>query len=195
MHTGNRSLRGTVAPLTDEEIGQIGSLPWDGVPGPKIVQMDGKTFVEMASFLNVDYVTSASENRFSNRLTARISVEEYERRVLAAARVHWVLSGGTNVAKERTKWLFLSFRTVSLGNPELQAAQDEAGHILDGTVYRVETCFIGNVDSDPSMESPKGPRFRLLPFMHRNFFFVSAEDSTALRRRDENPQWGRSAAE
>jgi hypothetical protein len=119
------------------------------------VQIDGKTYIEMASFLNVDYVTNASENRFSNRLTAAISGEEYERRVLAAARVHWVLSGGTNVAMERTKWLFLSFRTVPTGDPELQAAQNEAGHILDGTVYRVETCFIGDVDSDPSIESPK----------------------------------------
>ena len=42
MHTGNAQLRGTVAPLTDQEIGQIGSLPWDGVSGPQIVQRDGK---------------------------------------------------------------------------------------------------------------------------------------------------------
>src|SRR5216684_6294591 len=61
MHTGNPRLRGTVAPLTDEEIGQIGSLPWDGVPGPRVIQMNGQTFVEMASFLNVDYVASAVE--------------------------------------------------------------------------------------------------------------------------------------
>jgi hypothetical protein len=107
MHTGNRTLRGTVAPLTDEEIGQIGSLPWDGVPGPKVVQIDGKNFIEMASFLNVDYVAHAVENRFSNRLTSTVSGDEYERRVLTAARVHWVLSGGTNVATERTRWVFL----------------------------------------------------------------------------------------
>jgi hypothetical protein len=195
MHTGNPELRGTVAPLTDEEIGQIGSLPWDGVTGPKVVQMDGKPFVEMASFLNVDYVTNAIENRFSNRLTSRITADEYERRVLAAARVHWVLSGGTNVAQERTRWLFLSFRAVTSGDRELQAAQDQASHVLDGTIYRVETCFIGNPKDDPSLPSPKGPRFRLLPLVQRNFLFVSAEDSTALRRREENPQWGRAAAE
>jgi hypothetical protein len=193
MHTGNADYRGTVAPLTDEEIGQTGSLPWDGVSGPKIVQMDGKPFVEMASFLHVDYVTNAVENRFSNRLTSRINAVEYEHRVLAAARVHWVLSGGTNVKIERTRWLFLSFRPVSPGDRELLAAQDQASHVLDGTIYRVETCFIGN--RDRSMASPKGPRFRLVPLVQRNFFFVSAEDSIALRRREEDPQWGRAAAE
>jgi hypothetical protein len=195
MHTGNTELRGTVAPLTDEEIGQIGSLPWDGVTGPKVVQMDGNPFVEMASFLHVDYVTNAIENRFSNRLTSRISADEYERRVLAAARVHWVLSGGTNVKTERTRWLFLSFRAVTSGDRELQAAQDQASHVLDGTIYRVEACFIGNPKDDPSIASPKGPRFRLLPLVQRNFLFVSAEDSIALRRREEDPQWGRAAAE
>jgi hypothetical protein len=195
LHTGNPDLRGTVAPLTDEEIGQVGSLPWDGVPGPKVVEINGKAFVEMASFLNVDYVINAVENRFSNRLTARISAEEYERRMIAAARVHWVLSGGSNVAKERTRWLFLSFRTVSTGDPELQSAQNDAGHIMEGPIYRVETCFIGDTDEDPSLASPKGPRFRLLPLVRRNFFFVSSVDSLALRRRDENPQWSRTIAE
>jgi hypothetical protein len=193
MQTGSADLRGTVAPLTDQEIGQIGSLPWDGVAGPKIIQHEGKPFAEMASFLNVDYVTNAMENRFSNRLTSRITAEEYERRVIAAARVHWVLSGGTSVAKERRKWLFLSFRTVASGDPELLLAQDQTGHVFDGVIYRVETCFVGN--SDPSIPSPRGPRFRLLPIVQRNFLFVSAEDSVALRRRDENPQWGRASAE
>jgi hypothetical protein len=193
MHTGNAQLRGTVAPLTDEEIGQVGSLPWDGVSGPKLVQINGNSFFEMASFLNVDYVRNAAENRFSNRLTARINADEYERRVLVAARVHWVLSGGTNVSKERVKWLFTSFRFVSPGDPELQTAQNQGGHVLDGTVYRIETCFIG--DKDPTTKSPRGPRFRLLPVRKRNFFFVSAEDAVALRRREEDPEWGRAVAE
>jgi hypothetical protein len=82
---------------------------------------------------------------------------------------------------------------VSPGDRELLAAQDQASHVLDGTIYRVETCFIGN--RDRSMASPKGPRFRLVPLVQRNFFFVSAEDSIALRRREEDPQWGRAAAE
>jgi hypothetical protein len=72
-HTGNSRLRGTVAPLTDEEIGQVGTLPWDGVPGPKVVQVGGQDFLEMGSFLHVDYVTNAVENRFSGRLTSPLT--------------------------------------------------------------------------------------------------------------------------
>jgi hypothetical protein len=193
IHTGNANLRGTVAPLADEEIGQIGNQPWDGVAGPSLMQDGVETFVEMASFLNVDYVTNAAENRFNNRLISRVSAEEYQRRVLVAARVHWILSGGTNVFPTRTEWLLLSFRRVSDGDIELQAAQSEGGHILDGRIYRVEACFLG--DGAGVTSSPKGPRFRRLPLRQHNFFFVSPADPVALRRRDANAQWGRATAE
>src|SRR5205807_9517933 len=53
---GNADLRHTVAPLTDEEIGQVGSLPWDGNPGPKVVSINNQLFAECASFMHVDYV-------------------------------------------------------------------------------------------------------------------------------------------
>ena len=128
MHQG--SARGTVAPLTDLEIGQVGTLPWDGVSGPQIVQDNGKSFVEMAAFLHVDYVRNAVENRFSNRLLAQITTEEYQRRVLAAARVNFVVGGGGDVSVTRPQWLFVSFRAVVSGDPELIAAPQDAGKIL-----------------------------------------------------------------
>jgi hypothetical protein len=193
IHTGNQNFRGTVAPLTDEEIGQIGNQPWDGVAGPQLVQDGVDTFVEMASFLNVDYVTNAAENRFNNRLISRVSAEEYQRRVLVAARVHWILSGRMNVWPTRTQWLILSFRRVSDGNPELQSAQDHAGHVLEGRVYRVEACFVG--DGSSITASPRGPRFRRLPLRQRNFFFASPSDPVALRRRDSDTQWAHTPAE
>jgi hypothetical protein len=193
-HTGNARLRGTVAPLTDEEIGQVGSLPWDGVPGPRLVRVGDQDFAEMASFANADYVLNAVENRFSGRLTARVTTEEYQRRVLAAARAHWVLSGGLNVAPTRKDWLMLSFRRVSPGDPELQRAQGEAGHVLGGgAVYRLEMCFVG--EAAATAPSPAGPRFRRLPVRRRNSFFVSPTDPLALRRRGTDPGWGRARAE
>jgi hypothetical protein len=192
-HTGNADLRGTVAPLTDEEIGQVGTLPWDGVAGPQVVEANGAKFVEMASFLNADYVTNVVENRFSARLLSRITAEEYEARVLSAARVHWVLSGGTDVTPTRTQWLLLSFRSVSLGDPELAQAQQQAGRVLTGSPYRVEACFVGS--GDPTVASPRGPRFRRLPLTRHNVIFVSARDTLALRRRDADPQWSAVAAE
>ena len=112
IHTGNPALRGTVAPLTDQEIGQIGTLPWDGVSGPTIIEVGGEKFVEIADFLHVDYVRNVVENRFGIRLTARVTTEEYQRRALAAARVHFVLGSGGPINKTRRKWLLLSFRAI-----------------------------------------------------------------------------------
>jgi hypothetical protein len=192
-HSGTADFRGTVAPLTDEEIGQVGTLPWDGTPGPIVVRDEGRDWVEMARFISVDYVHNAVENRFSNRLTARITSEEYQRRVLAASRVHWILSGGVDVTPTRTQWLLLSFRTVSTGDPELQTAQRQGGHVLDGVVYRVEACFVG--EGDPTVSSPKGPRFRRLPLRRHNLFFVAAGESIALRRRSIDQRWARAVSE
>ena len=88
---------GTIAPLTDDEIGQSGSLSWDGVSGPKEITVNGQPFIEFPAFLNADYVRQAVENRFSLRPTASITVEEYA--LGDAARAAGVSSfgyGGTN---------------------------------------------------------------------------------------------------
>ncbi|HEY0129870.1 MAG TPA: hypothetical protein VGB57_00580, partial [Allosphingosinicella sp.] len=190
-HTGNPDLRGSVAPLTDEEIGQSGTLPWDGVPGPRIVQEGGRDWVEMASFLHADYVHNAAENRFSTRLTARITAEEYQRRVLVAARTHWILSGGMDIAQARPQWLFLSFRQIGSGDPELQEAQKEAGHVLRGQPYRIAACFMG----DPTSPMPGNPRLRRMPLQRLNLLFVAASDLRALRRRSNDPEFARVDAE
>jgi hypothetical protein len=185
MHGG--SARGTVAPLTDEEIGQIGTLPWDGVSGPQIVQANGQSFVEMAAFLHVDYVRNAVENRFSNRLLARITTEEYQRRVLAAARVNFVVGGGGDISVTRPQWLFVSFRIVASGDPELVSAQQDAGRILTGPIYRVEACFIG---LNPSvLPSPRGSRFQRLPLRQHQTIFVTGGGVFGLLRRASDPRW------
>lgn len=186
-HTGNPGLRGSVAPLTDDEIGRGRALPWDGVAGPRLIEVDGKEFLEMASFLHVDYVAQALENRFSQRLTARISVEEYQRRVLAAARIHWVLSGGVNVRPTRTRWLIVSFRRTSPGDAELQQAQQEATHVLRGPVYYALASFVG--DGDPSVAVAGNPRLRRIELKRRNEFFVAADEPVALRRTEAAAQW------
>jgi len=141
---GNQS--GTVAPLTDEEIGQIGGLPWDGVPGPQVVSVGGQDFVEYASFQHVDYVHQALAGRFSLRLTSRIDVDEYKRRVLSSAFAHLALgfehSGSeidpATLKAERRNWKMLSFRRADQGSPELQQAILQSGLTLHGVVYRLE---------------------------------------------------------
>jgi hypothetical protein len=141
--SGNQS--GTVAPLTDQEIGQIGNIPWDGVSGPQVISVAGDEFAEYASFQHVDYVANALAGRFSLRLTARVDKDEYERRVLALAFAYLVL--GTDGAghlgsklsldKIRLHWKLLSFQVAVHGSPELEQAQIDAGTILPGSVYRV----------------------------------------------------------
>ncbi len=179
---GNPNLRHTVAPLTDEEIGQVGSLPWDGNPGPKVVTIEGRQFAECASFLHVDYVQSALERRLTARLTERVTAEEYERRVLAMAFIYTVLGGNED------RWFVLSFRSLQGGDTELQQAQVDASTVLPGVVYRFD---IFQVDRSTEKPSPSDFRKRLLPIFDRHFFMVDPRNRIVLQRREAQSVWSR----
>jgi hypothetical protein len=103
----------TTCPLTDEEIGQSGLLPWDGVAGPRVVHVDGQQFAEFADFQHVDYVQNALAGKFSLRLTAAVDSTEYEWRVLAMAAVHTTI---TPASSRWSDWIVLSFRPVRVGD-------------------------------------------------------------------------------
>jgi hypothetical protein len=181
---------GTIAPLTDEEIGQSGTLPWDGITGPKEVMVNGQAFIEFASFLNADYVRNAVQNRFSIRLTARVSVEEYEARMIAACRVYSVLAALGNIRAERRKWLMLSFREVSAGDSELQSAQSEAGVVLAGKVYAVRLCRIV-----PPIQPKVDARTDRMPLKDDRRFFASPSARMVLSKRASDPRYGASPSE
>lgn len=181
---------GTIAPLTDEEIGQSGTLPWDGIAGPREVTVNGQPFIEFPSFLNADYVRQAVQNRFSIRLTARVSVEEYQSRILASCRIYSVAAGLSDIAAARNLWLMLSFREVSPGNPDLQAAQSEAGVVLPGKVYAARLCRI------TSFVKPKvNARTERMPLVDDRRFFASPGSVTVLSKRATDPQFGASPSE
>jgi hypothetical protein len=167
-------------PLTDEEIGQIGDLPWDGVAGPQLVQFNGAPHWEIASFANVDYALNAVANRLSMRLLTQITAEEYQNRVLVAARAHFALAAGGNILETRNRTLFLSFRAVATGHPELQDAINKTNRPLSGVIYRIESCDVGATDK--SIASPRGAGFRLIPLKDRkrHTLFVSATDTELL---------------
>ena len=78
----------TVSPLSDEEIGTTGRLPWDGVRGPRVIDANGTRVAEYADFRFVDYVESALSNRFSLALTSKVDTQQYTARVLAMARAY-----------------------------------------------------------------------------------------------------------
>jgi hypothetical protein len=182
IHTGNGSLRHTVAPLTDEEIGQVGTLPWDGNRGPQVVTIDGQLFAECESFLHVDYVQAALESRFTARLTGRVTSDEYKRRVLAMAYAYRVLPLTPN------DWFVLSFRRLGAGDPELQRAQVDASTVLPGIVFRIDAF---RASEKTERVSPTDVRKRLLPITDRRFLIVDPQNRHVLHRRAADALWRR----
>lgn len=181
-NTGNPGLRATVAPLTDEEIGQVGGLPWDGVVGPTIRTFGGMEFLDCEKFLHVDYVKNALEGRFTPRLTTQVSSEEYRLRMQAIARCYDI------VGDDRNLRFVVSFRKVSMGDPELQRAQLDTSTVLGGEVYRVDMILGGE---DTEQPHPNDFRRSLLPIQDRQLFLVGPRTDTALRKRADQAVWAR----
>ncbi|MDF0674568.1 MAG: hypothetical protein P0120_09590 [Nitrospira sp.] len=181
-NTGNPGLRATVAPLTDEEIGQVGALPWDGVVGPKISTFGGVEFLDCEKFLHVDYVKNALEGRFTPRLTTQVSSEEYRLRMQAIARCYSI------VGDDRNLRFVVSFRKVSAGDPELQRAQLDTSTVLIGDVYRIDMILGGE---DTEQPHPSDFRRSLLPIQDRQIFLVGPRTDTALRKRADQAVWSR----
>jgi hypothetical protein len=183
--TGNTS--GTVAPLTDEEIGQSGDLPWDGIAGPRVVVENGKRFVELTDFLHADYVRQAVENRFSTRLTSRVSVTEYQSRILALSRVYAAVGDLGDIATIRGRWIVLSFRAISTGDGDLQRAQEQAGAVLRGRVYHVQLCDYVPVGERKTVEGRPGLRRFLLADLRE--YYASASSIRVLAKREGQAKW------
>ena len=179
---------GTIAPLTDEEIGQSGTLPWDGITGPREVTVNGQPFIEFPAFLNADYVRQALENRFSIRLTARIGVEEYQSRILASCRMYSVLAGLGSIKVARNEWLMLSFHEVSSGDAALQTAQSEAGMVLSGKVYAGRFSRI-------AATVKVGARIVRMPAVSVARFYASATELRVLAKRATDPRFAASRSE
>jgi hypothetical protein len=140
----------TVSPLTDEEIGQRGNLPWDGVAGPRPTTTAAKPLVEYADFDHVDYVESALDGKFSLRLTGAIGTARYIARVLAMARAYRAL--GVTTRKAKALWNVLSFREIQATDLDLKAAQEAAGGdiLLNGDLFRFEMYQPTNTAKQPA---------------------------------------------
>lgn len=171
--------RVTASPLTDEEIGRTGSLPWDGVPGPRDVTAGGVKFAEYASFAHVDYVLNALAGRFSLRVTAHITPEEYQRRVLAMVLTYRTLEHVTGMGREN--FAVLSFRHTTPGETELVQAQAQAGTALPGRAYRFETFRRG------ALSPAKDPRKRRMRIVDPCTLFVDPEHRRVLISRAGDP--------
>jgi hypothetical protein len=136
----------TLCPLTDEEIGMTGNLPWDGVPGPHFAD-NGKS-VEYVEFNHADYTLNALENKFSLTLTGKIDIKEYESRVLSMARVYQTLKSTTT--EQKASWSVASFNTISKDNAELKSAESQSGSALESPIYRFELYKHGTKSTEPN---------------------------------------------
>lgn len=124
----------TATPLTDEEIGSQGDLPWDGVVGPRPVSDGDRTFVEFASFDHVDYVESALDGRFTMALTGVVDATDYLARIVAVLRAYealktWLAGSESTV---------LSFEPLASATQELTDAESQAReHLPAAPRYRI----------------------------------------------------------
>jgi hypothetical protein len=140
----------TVSPLTDEEIGSTGTLPWDGVTGPRLVEVDGEQVVEYPSLAHADYVRNSLDGRFSLVLTSRIDDAEYQARTLAMVRAYGALGvdlGASfgQIVQEKARWSVVSFRSVPPDDPDAEQAGRDTGVVLHAPLYRADVIRAGAV--------------------------------------------------
>ena len=129
---------GSVCPMTDDELGVTGDqVAWDGITGPMIVgQTQNAVTIEYPDYPHVDYTRAALNNQFSIRKTSRVSVIEYQRRILATLRCYRAMGPQTPGNVREASHLF-SFR-VADAMSELDEAQAATGQTLNGPIYRFE---------------------------------------------------------
>ena len=162
----------TISPLTDEEIGIVGDMAWDGVKGPVRVGVGPSSVVEYTDIDYSDYVDQALAGKLTAALTSRIDVGEYTRRVLAMAWTYWALGlrlppptgpDGKPMSffqrvqtflLAKAEWNVLSFRVVPLDDPGLETALAATGTTLQGGNVYGGTVFRHGADND-------GPTFTL----------------------------------
>ncbi|WP_309892364.1 hypothetical protein [Archangium sp.] len=164
----------TVSPLTDEELGQTGNLPWDGVPGPRLVRTGNTQVVEYASFPHVDYVESALANRFTLKLTGKVDTRRYVARVLAMARAYRAV--GVTTPEGKRMWNVLSFREVRPDDAELRTAQTQAGTVLGGDLFRFEL-----YRPVPAPQQPRDHRKVHIGMSSRTLLFVGGEPGLLVK--------------
>ncbi|MCA9861821.1 MAG: hypothetical protein KC432_02315 [Thermomicrobiales bacterium] len=143
----------TIAPMTDEELGIVavdgqGSLPWDGVQGPRLVIVAGERMVEYPDIFHTDYLETVDQ--FTAALTSQVDLDEYIARVLAMAQVYWAIGiryedfgSQFEIAEAldrfqaaKGEWNVLSFRVRDEADPDLSEAQRATGATLTGDGYR-----------------------------------------------------------
>jgi hypothetical protein len=191
---GNPVPSATVSPLSDEERGQSGGRPWDGAPGPTIINTGGRRQIEYLNFDYVDYVKNMLENKFTLKDTGHVDIGKYKSRILALATAYNVIRQPLHIPTitKKYEWPIISFKEISATDAELKQAQTQAdpfGHtVLKEDIYRIEICNIGNVHPDPTGDFKKA----IVDIKKKITVFVGSDShlvgGTVLFR-DEDGDW------
>ncbi len=130
----------TIVPMTDAEIGITPTangtfMPWDGVRGPGLKNVGGRTMVAYKDAMRADYLDTLGT--MTAALTARVDFEEYTARVLAMSAVYWALgihdpeimreapdrqAGIIAIVAAKSRWAVRSFQPMDRATPELAEA-------------------------------------------------------------------------
>lgn len=130
----------SIVPMTDEEIGITPTadgafMPWDGVRGPTLKEVGGRTMVAYRDAMRADYLDMLGT--MTAALTARVDLEEYKARVMAMSAVYWALgihdpeimreapdreSGIIAIVAAKSRWAVRSFQPVGRSQGELAEA-------------------------------------------------------------------------
>ncbi|HEX7154843.1 MAG TPA: hypothetical protein VF618_25395 [Thermoanaerobaculia bacterium] len=171
----------TVSPMTDEEIGSAGNLPWDGVKGPRVVQSNGVEVVEYASYEHVDYVESALADRFTLELTSAVDTHQYTARVVAMARAYRAI--GVTSSRQKGEWQIISFRSIAATSKDVKAAKSDTGVQLGGPIFRFDLYQPVLVAAQPTNH-----RLRHLGISNRTFLLVGGNREIMVKQ-GAAPAW------
>lgn len=127
-----RKVASSVIPLTDAEIGLTDAPSWDGLKGPVLAEFEGRQVVQYQAYEYSDYTSAALNQQLSLAVTGHTTTQQYHQRVLAMHRAYQAL-GATEKA-EKSQWSVLSFLIVQQPDEQLEDAEQEAGHRLEGEV-------------------------------------------------------------
>ncbi len=178
--------------MTDEETGRSGNIPWDGAVGPKIINMQNRPQIEYLDFDYVDYVKNMLQNKFTLKLTGQVDINKYKSRILVLATAYKTIPKALRVPGNimKIKWPVLSFKEISVTDPEFKQAQiqaDPTGQtVLKEDIYRIELCNVGNSHHESGGDFKKV----VVDIKKRITFFVGTGSLGTVLIRVENGNWG-----
>lgn len=195
----------TIVPMTDEEIGITPAadgrlLPWDGVRGPTLKEVGGRTMVSYRDAMRIDYLDLLGT--MTAALTARVDLQEYTARTMAMSAVYWALGihdpeimaraadhdgGIVDILRAKSRWAVRSFQAVGGEHAELAEAVRGANAADAGRtafagprLYRFEVFLWG-----PQMPDPGDLANVLVEMRERAVAYV--DGTTVIIRRDDGP--------